>query len=825
MDSPPTSTSLRISAKRQLEVFEAVATRSRSLVVVTDQQQRTEWVNAVFCAHTGYSLAEIHGRELHELLHGPDTSADTVAEMARATTAGEPFTLEVLHYRKNGKQYWALVESEPTRDDAGSPTGYISILTDITEHRIEVTHAEVTRRIGDQLLASRSIKHAAEVVAQELVRAYDIRTVSVWTVEPEQPTLQYVTGAISGPECADWLEATSTLDFTAGTEWGFGVGAPGVAWGTGAPCQKTDFLTQGFDGRYSRRAEAARSTGIRTLCAVPVMGSEGVLAVIEFGGSHTFPGYDQLPTLLEQVAQLFGAFITQTRTQRALRALFNSSPDALLVVDPSGVVSSANAHAITRFGKVVGRPLGAVLDDGPNLLRQLRQDTDGIVYEGVARRLDGTTFDAEFTISRAKGIQTSSDMVSVRDLTERRRHQAAAQQMADMQTAVEFADQANQAKSEFLANMSHEIRTPMNSIIGMSYLCLQQELGDKQRSYVANVNKSARHLLSIINDILDFSKMDAGKVQLESEPFGLHASLEHVNSICSQMARQKALQFDTHFADDVPAVVIGDAMRLGQVLLNLTGNAVKFTASGRVSVEVVVSRADVDSVELEFRVSDTGIGLTPEQLGRIFAPFSQADASSTRKYGGSGLGLSISKQLVELMGGRIWAESTLGEGSCFSFTMPFTCVTNPAVLELETTEGIAEGIAAVAAARARLVGARILVAEDNEFNQIVIEDLLSGCGATVTLCANGREVLEALARAPFDMVLMDVQMPEMDGYEATRRIRATPAFATQRVVAMTANAMDEDRQQCIDAGMDDFETKPIDPDRLFVTMAKWLSVG
>ena len=187
----------------------------------------------------------------------------------------------------------------------------------------------------------RSIEQAAEVVAQELVRAYDIRAVSVWTVEPEQPTLRYVTGAIADASCRDWMEVTASLSFTAGTDWTYGVGAPGVAWGTGAPCQKTDFLTQGLDGRFSRRSEAARKTRIRTLCAVPVIGSEGVLAVIEFGGSHTYPGYEQLPTLLEQVAQLFGAFITQTRTQRALRALFDSSPDALLVVDPYGFVSSA----------------------------------------------------------------------------------------------------------------------------------------------------------------------------------------------------------------------------------------------------------------------------------------------------------------------------------------------------------------------------------------------------------------------------------------------------------------------------------------------------
>ena len=789
-------------------------------MVVTDRDRRTEWVNPVFSSHTGYALREVQGLPLHEVLHGPDTDPDTAAEMERATIAGVPFTLEILHYRKSGAQYWALVEGEPTRDAAGELTGYISILTDITEHRIEVSHAEVTRRIGDQLLASRSIEQAAEVVAQELVRAYDIRAVSVWTVEPEQPTLRYVTGAIADPSCRDWMEVTASLSFTAGTDWTYGVGAPGVAWGTGAPCQKTDFLTQGLDGRFSRRSEAARKTRIRTLCAVPVIGSEGVLAVIEFGGSHTYPGYEQLPTLLEQVAQLFGAFITQARTQRALRALFDSSPDALLVVDPYGFVSSANARANTLFGKVVGSPLGALLDDGPTLLKKNRIDTEGQVFEGIARRLDGTRFDAEFTIARSIGVQTTSEIVSVRDLTERRKHQAAERMVSEMKMAVQFADQANRAKSQFLANMSHEIRTPMNSIIGMSYLCLQQELGEKQRSYITNVNQSARALLTVINDILDFSKIDAGKVQLESEPFGLQASLEQIDSICGHMAREKLLRFETHVADDVPPFVRGDAIRLGQVLINLAGNAVKFTASGSVRVEVERTRADADSVELEFRIRDTGIGMTADQLSRIFTPFTQADASSTRKYGGSGLGLAISKQLVELMGGRIWAESTVDAGSCFSFTIPFTRIAEHTMPATDETEGLA----AVATARARLKGARILVAEDNEFNQIVIEDVLAGCGAQVTLCANGREVLTALGQGSYDIILMDVQMPEMDGYEATRRIRETPALASQRIIAMTANAMAEDRRRCIDAGMDDFETKPIDPDHLFVTMAKWLSV-
>jgi len=550
------------------------------------------------------------------------------------------------------------------------------------------------------------------------------------------------------------------------------------------------------------------------------MGSDGVLAVIEFGGSHTYPGYDRLPQLLEQVSQLLGAFITQTSTQRTLRALFEQSPDALLVVGGDGMVTSANSRAHTLFGAVAGKALAAVLPEAERWRTVDRRDTPNAVHEGIARHLDGTTFDAEFTVARAAGIQASSDIVSVRDLTERRRHQAAERRIAEMQLAVDFADQANRAKSQFLAHMSHEIRTPMNAIIGMSYLCLQEELADQPRRYVTSVNRSARDLLAVINDILDFSKIDAGKVELEQRPFALQTPVDQVNGICGHLAREKALRFTTRIGEGVPSFITGDALRLGQILLNLAGNAVKFTERGGVHMDVVPRAADptldAGSLMLEFRVHDSGIGLSPEQVDRLFQPFSQADASNTRKHGGTGLGLAIAKQLVELMGGRIWVESTLGRGSTFAFTARFTRA------EAAPTREQDASVEDVAAARARLSGAHILVAEDNPFNQVVIKKLLTKTGARVTLCANGREAIDALGHTAYDLVLMDVQMPEMDGYEATRRIRDTAALAGQRIIAMTANAMAEDRQRCADAGMDDFEAKPIDPDRMFLTLAKWL---
>jgi len=512
------------------------------------------------------------------------------------------------------------------------------------------------------------------------------------------------------------------------------------------------------------------------------------------------------------------------------RLLSEVTSDIILFTDRESLtIIEANAAALRAYGcsreELVGLSIFSLHDPAYPLPGIEDSDRErGVEFETVHRRTDGSAFPVEVR-ARTAEIDGHRIVVStIRDVTERQR---AREELID---ALDRALEATRLKDEFVATMSHEIRTPMNGVIAMSELLLRTDLGPAQREYALTMMESAQSLLAVINDILDFSKIEAGKLVVEAVDFDVCATIESVMSLLRPSAESKGVELRLVLSPQLPQFVRGDGGRLRQVLTNLVGNAVKFTERGAVRVAASVLTARDDVVLLGFTVTDSGIGIPQAALAGLFEPFVQGDGTTTRRYGGSGLGLSISRRLVELMGGRIEVESREGAGSVFSFAAPFEPAFAPRTASNATAPDgvpvlVAEGDAT---ARRHVPGrtdVRILVAEDQDINRRITTLQLRELGFVADCVENGREAVRAVRDGGYDLVLMDVQMPELDGYAAARAIREAELGTGERltIVALTASALERDRQACLAAGMDDYLAKPIQLESLRAVLERWLS--
>ncbi|MEL0168178.1 MAG: transporter substrate-binding domain-containing protein [Pseudomonadaceae bacterium] len=907
------------------ELTRLLASFDRNVVASkTDLEGNITYVSDAFCDIVGYERSELIGKT-HRIIKHPDNDPAIYRDLWETITNQGTWRGELKNRRKDGRFFWADAVIQPDYDLNGKHVGYSAIRQDIT-----------AKKEVEEL--SNSLEQKIEIRTNELRKSRErFKTLLDSTSDP-----MIVTNADGVIKMAN-LEALRMFGYSIDELVG----------------QKVEMLLpEAIRAQHvhhrTRYSEAPSSRSMGEGIELLAVDKAGRSIPVEISLSP-IEGEDGLlvASSLRDITDRRQAQHALTESRNQLQAVLDNSPAVIFTQDLEGrylLVNRRWEEVLQREGMesiglrdhdLMPRTIADRVREYD--LKVLATDSTVQFEESIPFRdgKDHTFVLYKFPIHNAQGEIFAIGGVAT-DMTE-------------LVEAREAADSANRAKSDFLANMSHEIRTPMNAIIGMSYLALQTELSPRQEDYLNKINGAANALLGIINDILDFSKIEAGKLDLENIPFNLDETISNLASMMHVKVQEKGLELMVAMDPDVPRGLNGDPLRLGQILINLVNNAVKFTDEGEIVIQIRTERCDADGVTLQFAVSDTGIGMTPAQVDKLFQSFTQADASTTRKYGGTGLGLSICKQLALMMGGDIWVESVAGKGSTFRFTVrlgvdaqadtlsidpdpdlrglpvlivddspaareimkqaaesltfeplvadsgvealkligkhdergyPFSIIfldwkmpgmdgvevasalaslalkSPPKVIMvtsydtkdmLNKARTVVDGVlvkpisassmldsamlalgrqvASSSAGKVRVSddtvaasvsGARILLVEDNQINQQVATELLERVRMTVDVAENGQVAVEKVRAGSYDLVLMDLQMPVMDGFEASRTIRADKQFDTLPIVAMTANAMAGDKERCLAAGMQDHVAKPIDPMALYHALAQWV---
>jgi PAS domain S-box-containing protein len=800
-------------------------------LVMADERGRITEANDRAVESYGYSHEELLALPVRQLAH-PSESGRLDGFWGEVEAGGFGL-LEMVHQRKDGSTF--PVEVSARLAEVDGRRSWQCIVRDITKRKRAETEVGRANRALRVLSACNQALVRAGSEEQLLREICGIMTETggyplAWIGFTGNDPQKTVHVAAASGRAKDYLDALTVT----WSEEEHGRGPSGTCIRTGAIAVCADTQLSADFGPWR---ESAGRFGFKSVIALPLRCGGAVIGALTIYAAEPDAYLPEERRLIEELAGdlAFGIDMRRRELERAraeaalrrseleFRTVFEAANDAIVISDLEGRILEINGVACRRLGYSREELLGMNANDldgspaGERVVdRSLVQLLEGQVFEAVSRRKDGSVVPVEVS-ARGFEFQGKPAILGVaRDIEERKRTEVeAAIRAAELELAWAGAEAANRAKSDFLTHMSHEMRTPLNGIVGMTGLLLDAGLTGEQREHAETVRDCADALLSTINSILDLSKIEAGRMQLECSAFDLVECLKEIGEIMAPQACAKGLAY-VFDGGAPPRWVYGDAGRLRQIVLHLVGNAIKFTESGSVELRLASGEADSPQPVCRITVTDTGIGIPQEKLPLLFGKFAQVDSSLVRKYEGAGLGLAISQQLAQLMGGAIAVASEPGHGSEFTLTVPLApCA--PATAE---PAGAAEAAGPQPTLRPR--ARRVLLAEDNAVNLRLGVRLLERLGCRVDAAGNGREAVEMAERFPYDLIFMDCRMPEMDGYEASRKIRSRPLTGPRvPIVALTAHAVNGAREECLQAGMDDYVTKPVRPADLERMLLRW----